>query len=256
MAILERRLFLVRNGSITQWSVDSNGELNCVTCNNRRSMPYDASKAAEGWKLWAEDEQIGSKDRFDGVFLSDDPKSFDELPAFFAGAADAKTTWTLEMLSLVTKEEELSDVAVILVQGKTQYRLEGGVGSTELKLAFKAPLGLKLPKDTPAPKEKAKPVAASKPEPKPEPKKPATAACADSYGDQKALALKVGETVKATIDVVAPARGCYYAKSDALDDQIKVKMTALPKDVKFEQGTPVSFKVVSVDANRVTYTLV
>jgi len=255
MAILERRLFLVRNGLITQWSVDSNDELNCVTCNNRRSLPYDVQKAAECWKLWAEDEQIGSEDRFDGIFISDDPKAFEELPSFFAEAADAKTTWTLDVLSQVVKEEELSDVAVILVQGTTQYHLEGGAGSSELKLTFKAPLGLKLPKDAPVPNEKSKPVAVPKPEPKPEPKKPVATVCADSYGDKKALAHKVGDTVSATISVVAPMRGCYYAKSDALDDLIKIKMSALPKGVTFEQGAVVSFTVAAVDANRVTYTL-
>jgi len=255
MAILERRLFLVRNGLITQWSVDSNDELNCVTCNNRRSMPYDASKAVEGWKLWEEDEQIGSEDRFDGIFLSDDPKAFDELPSFFAEAADAKTTWTLDALSQVVKEVELSDVAVTLVQGTKQYHLEGGAGSTELKLTFKAPLGLKLPKDAPVPKEKSEPVAVPKPEPKPEQKKTVTTVCADSYGDKKALALKVGDTVLATITVIAPLRGCYYAKSDALCDLIKIKMSALPKGVTFEQGVDVSFKVVAVDDLRVTYAI-
>jgi len=238
---MKQIVFVLRKNQIASW-VLQRGRLTRRALNGNNWSDF----AASYWDEWKDANQIS--EGVDAILLSDEPNGFGSLPDWLEACPEA-SAWNLDTLAKLAADSDFAESGIVLVQGKNEKPLGESEVGTSVKYTLLSTLAFKLPKVP------AKPVAGSKPEPKSEPKKPATTACADSYGDQKALALKVGETVKATIDVVAPARGCYYAKSDALDDQIKVKMSALPKGMTFELGAAVSFTVVTVDANRVTYTL-
>lgn len=235
---LERRLFVVHQGLISQWCVGSDGDLDCVTCNGLREVPFDAAHSAEGWRQWAEDEQVSPDARFDAIFLSDDPNAFADLPSYFTAEGQGPSRWTVELLKKIASEPEFSEVAITLMQEGAECALPVSEGRScpPLRLAVKASLSFNLPTGT------GKPASES-------------AACADSYGDKKALALKVGDSVNAQIAVAAPARGCYYAKAVDLDDLIKIKMAALPKGIAFAEGGVVVFKVIAVENGCVTYAL-
>lgn len=254
---LERRLFVVHQGLISQWCVGSDGDLDCVTCNGLREVPFDAAHSAEGWRQWAEDEQVSSDARFDAIFLSDDPNAFVDLPSYFTAEGQGPSRWTVELLKKIASEPEFSEVAITLMQEGAECALPVSEGRScpPLRLAVKASLSFNLPTGTGKPVSAADHDRDMRGAGKDERSKPASesAACADSYGDKKALALKVGDAVNAQIAVAAPARGCYYAKAVDLDDLIKIKMAALPKRIPFAEGGVVVLKVIAVENGCVTY---
>jgi len=237
---MKQILFVLRRNQIASW-VLQRGRLTRRALNGNDWSDFTASY----WDEWKDANQIS--EGVDAILLSDEPNGFGFLPDWLQAVTEA-SAWNLDTLAKLTADGDFAESGIVLVQGKNEKPLGESEAGTSVKYTLLSSLVFKLPK------ESAKPVAPA-PEPKPEQKKPASILCADSYGDKKALALKVGDTVSAIITVIAPMRGSYYAKSDALDDLIKIKMSALPKGMSFDQGADVFFKVVAVDDLRVSYAI-
>jgi len=242
---MKQVIFVLRKNQIGYWML----ERGCPVHRSLNGNPW-CDFTAEYWDEWKDANQVA--EGVDALLLSDTPDAYGTLPDWLQ-KGNAESAWTLETLVKLFDDkravapeidEDCIKAGMTLVQGEDEFVLLGAESGSPAKYTLRTTLAFKLPK------EPIKPVEPSKPE-----SQPVTAMCADSYNDEKALALKIGDMISATITVVAPARGCYYAKSDVLGDLIKIKMSALPKDVKFEQGNTVSFVVSTVDAKRVTYTL-
>jgi len=244
---LEQRLFVLHDGLISQWGVGPDGELDCITCNGRREVSYDASRANEGWKAWAEDEQVGEDDRFDAIFLTDDPCAFSDLPIYFTVEEAEQSSWTLEMIAKVLQEPEFQKFDVRFIQGNKDVLMGAGGNERVLKLSIVSTLRFELPDAV------SDPISADVEEAQ-HSEQPVV--CADSYGDKKALALKVGDSITVKISVIALARRCYYATSEALDDLVKFKMSDLKDGVSFVMGQEIQLVVVAIEELRVDYALV
>jgi len=237
---MKQILFVLRKNQIASW-VLQRGRLTRRALNGNNWSDF----AASYWDEWKDANQIS--EGVDAILLSDEPNGFGSLPDWLKAGTEEVSAWNLDTLAKLTADSDFVESGIVLVQGKNEKPLGESEAGTSVKYTLLSSLAFRLPKE---------PAKSSVSVPKREPKLRAVAACADSCGDKKALALRVGDVVSAMIVVVAPARGCYYAKSDDLDDLIKIKMTTLPQGTAFDQGATVSFKVESVVDNRVTYILV
>lgn len=236
---MKQFLFVRRDNQIASWKWQRGG-LRIAALNGNEWSDFSPSY----WDEWKDANQV--TDVVDAILLSNAADGFGVLPDWLS-ASDAASAWTIEQVALLADDETFGETAFALTQGKNR-KLIGAVGSaTPVSYALQSTCQFALPK------EETKPAAApAKPKEKSAPK---SQICADSYGDKKALALKVGDKVFATISVVAPARGCYYAKSDALDDLIKIRMAELPADISFTEGDDIVFVVVELSDLKVKYSL-
>jgi len=243
---MKQVIFVLRKNQIGYWML----QRGCPVHRSLNGNPW-CDFTASYWDEWKDANQVA--EGVDAILLCDTPEGFGALPDWLQ-PSEEDSAWNLETLEKLLSDsrainadvdEEFVRAGMALVQGKGKKVLAVAASGKPTEYNLLSTLAFKLPK------EPDKPVAASKPEPK----KPVTTVCADSYGDKKALALNVGDTVSAVITVIAPMRGCYYAKSDALTDLIKIKMSALLNGETFKSGEEISFKVVASENSRVTYAL-
>lgn len=236
---MKQFLFVRRDSQIASWKWQRGG-LRIAALNGNEWSDFGPSY----WDEWKDANQV--TDVVDAILLSNAADGFGSFPDWLS-AVDAPSAWTIEQIVLLADDETFGETAFALTQGKNRKLIGDADSAAPVSYALQSTCQFALPK------EETKPGAApAKPKEKSAPK---SQACADSYGDKKALALKVGDKVSVTISVVAPARGCYYAKSDALDDLIKIKMSFLPSSVSFKVGDAITFIVLDVSGECVKYSL-
>ena len=231
---MKQFLFVRRGDQVASWKWQRGG-LRIAALNGNEWSDFGSSY----WNEWKDANQV--TDGVDAILLSDSSDGFGVLPDWLS-ASDVASSWTLEQIAMLADDEAFGEAAFSLTQGKNKNMI--GEAGAAVSYVVQSTCKFVLPK------EAAKP--AVKPKETPAPK---VQTCADSYGDKKALALKVGDKVSATISVVAPARGCYYAKSDALDDLIKIRMAELPAGISFEEGSTITLVVTEISDLKVKYSL-
>lgn len=232
---MKQFLFVRRGNLVASWKWQRGG-LRIAALNGNEWSDFCPSY----WDEWKDANQV--TDSVDVILLSDSPDGFGALPDWLS-TLNVASSWTLEQIAMLADDEAFGEAAFSLTQGKNKNL----IGEAEVAAPYTVQSTCKfvLPKE--AVKSAVKPKEKSAPKVQP---------CADSYGDKKALALKVGKVVSAIITVVAPMRKCCYAKSKDLDDLIKIKTSVLPESLDLEPGAVLRFKVSSVDNKRTVYSLV
>ena len=237
---MEQVLFVLQAGKISQWNL-SRGKLAAVTVHGQRKVPYSVETAKAYWDDWKEDNQVVDGDVYDALFLSGDPNDFGKLPKWICANSKNKSAWTFEQLSLLANEADFKKTGLCLVQGKVKRR----VGTDKaVVLQMKSSLAFALPKE--APKPKPKPAPKKAPPPKP------VELAADCLGsDEKAQALKAGDTLSGVVKTLSEVRNRCFIESKGLSDQMRILCTALAaycKEAKKPMpalGDTVAFKVLS-----------
>ena len=237
---MEQVLFVLQDGKISQWNL-SRGKLAAVNNRGRSHVPYSSKTAKAYWDDWKEDNQVVDGDVYDALFLSGGPNDFGKLPKWICANSKAKSAWTFEQLSLLANEADFKKTGLCLVQGKVK-RLVGTDKAVVLQM--KSSLAFTLPKD--APKPVAKPAPKKAPPPKP------VELAADCLGsDEKAQALKAGDTLSGVVKTLSEVRNRCFIESKGLSDQMRILCTALAaycKEAKKPMpalGDTVTFKVLS-----------
>lgn len=241
---MEQVLFVLQDGKISQWNL-SRGKLAAVNNRGRSHVPYSAETAKAYWDDWKEDNQVMGGDIYDALFLSGGPNDFGKLPKWICAGAKAKSAWTFEQLSLLANEADFKKTGLCLVQGKVKRLVGTDKADKAVVLQVKSSLVYALPKEPP------KPVA--KPEPKKAPPPPKQIElAADCLGsDEKAQALKAGDTLSGVVKTLSEVRNRCFIESKGLSDQMRILCTALAaycKEAKKPMpalGDTVAFKVLS-----------
>ena len=242
---MEQVLFVLQDGKISQWNL-SRGKLAAVNNRGRSHVPYSTETAKAYWDDWKEDNQVVDGDVYDALFLSGGPNDFGKLPKWICANAKDKSAWTFEQLSLLANEEAFKSTGLCLVQGKVKRLVGTDKADKAVVLQVKSSLAFALPKDAPKPKPKPAPKKA------PPPPKPVELA-ADCLGsDERAQALKAGDTLSGVVKTLSEVRNRCFIESKGLSDQMRILCTALAaycKEAKKPMpalGDTVAFKVLSV----------
>lgn len=237
---MDQVLFVLQDGKISQWNL-SRGKLEAVKSHGLLQVPYSSKTAKAYWDGWKDDNQVVDGDVYDALFLSGGPNDFGKLPKWICAGAKDKSAWTFEQLSLLANEAAFKSTGLCLVQGKVK-RLVGTDKAVVLQM--KSSLAFTLPKD--APKPVAKPAPKKAPPPKP------VELAADCLGsDEKAQALKAGDTLSGVVKTLSEVRNRCFIESKGLSDQMRILCTALAaycKEAKKPMpalGDTVTFKVLS-----------
>lgn len=225
---MKQILFVLKEGQIAFWKY-SRGSLARGTLNGNRWNEYTPSY----WNEWSEANQ--AEDSVDAILLSDKPNGFGVLPEWLKGGGEA-SAWTVELLSKMSNDAELSDKGLVLSQGKIRCTL--AQGDTVETYSLTSSLKFTLPKDEPK-KEIVEP-GSVKPVAKPTP----SGIIGDSYNDPEALKLSVGDERKGTIVKFFNAMKRNYVKVDGLKEQVCFKSTDTSK---FAVGDNVTLIVTKVD---------
>lgn len=261
--MMEKVLFVLRSGKISQWNL-SHEKLLPVTDRGRRAVPYTPETAKAYWDEWKEDNMVAKGDVYDAIFLSEAPNDFGELPKWICANSTDKSAWTIEQLLLLSSEAEYKETGLCLVQGKVKRLIGTEKADDAIKLYVKSSLAFTLPKEATTPKT---------PEPK-EPKKSGMAVedldvkakiwpssnvfIGDSYNDTKASLLKISDKINCIVVSIRTARGFCYLKSDKTSELIRVKLDAANKTLSaktsiFSSGMKLLAEVVSVKGQVVEY---
>ena len=242
---MDQVLFVLQDGKISQWNL-SRGKLEAVKSHGLLQVPYSSKTAKAYWDDWKEDNQVVDGDVYDALFLSGGPNDFGKLPKWICAGAKDKSAWTFEQLSLLANEAAFKSTGLCLVQGKVKRRVGTDTAEKAVVLQVKSSLVFALPKDAP------KPVAKPAPKKAPPPPKPVELA-ADCLGsDERAQALKAGDTLSGVVKTLSEVRNRCFIESKGLSDQMRILCTALAaycKEAKKPMpalGDTVAFKVLSV----------
>ena len=242
---MEQVLFVLNDGKISQWNL-SRGKLEAVKSHGLLQVPYSSKTAKAYWDGWKDDNQVVDGDVYDALFLSGGPNDFGKLPKWICAGAKDKSAWTFEQLSLRANEAAFKSTGLCLVQGKVKRLVGTDKADKAVVLQVKSSLAFALPKDAP------KPVAKPAPKKAPPPPKPVELA-ADCLGsDEKAQALKAGDTLSGVVKTLSEVRNRCFIESKGLSDQMRILCTALAaycKEAKKPMpalGDTVAFKVLSV----------
>lgn len=225
---MKQILFVLKEGQIAFWKY-SRGSLARGTLNGNRWNEYTPSY----WNEWSEANQ--ADDSVDAILLSDEPNGFGVLPEWLKGGGEA-SAWTVELLSKMSNDAELSDKGLVLSQGKIRFTL--AQGDTVETYSLTSSLKFTLPKDEPK-KEIVEPESA-KPVAKPAP----SGIIGDSYNDPEALKLSVGDELNGTIVKIFNVMKRNYVKVEGLKEQVCFKST---DKTKFAVGDQVRLTVTKVD---------
>ena len=136
---MKQILFVLKEGQIAFWKY-SRGSLARGTLNGNRWNEYTPSY----WDEWSEANQ--ADDSVDAILLSDKPNGFGVLPEWLKGGGEA-SAWTVELLSKMSNDAELSDKGLVLLQGKIRFTL--AQGDTVETYSLTSSLKFTLPKDEP-----------------------------------------------------------------------------------------------------------
>ena len=241
---MDQVLFVLQDGKISQWNL-SRGKLEAVKSHGLLQVPYSSKTAKAYWDDWKEDNQVVDGDVYDALFLSGGPNDFGKLPKWICAGAKDKSAWTFEQLSLLANEAAFKSTGLCLVQGKVKRLVGTDKAEKAVVLQVKSSLVFALPKDAP------KPVAKPAPKKAPPPPKPVELA-ADCLGsDEKAQALKAGDTLSGVVKTLSEVRNRCFIESKGLSDQMRILCTALAaycKEAKKPMpalGDTVAFKVLS-----------
>ena len=225
---MKQILFVLKEGQIAFWKY-SRGSLARGTLNGNRWNEYTPSY----WDEWSEANQ--ADDSVDAILLSDKPNGFGVLPEWLKGGGEA-SAWTVELLSKMSNDVELSDKGLVLSQGKIRFTL--AQGDTVETYSLTSSLKFTLPKDEPK-KEIVEPESAN-PVAKPAP----SGIIGDSYNDPEALKLSVGDELNGTIVKIFNVMKRNYVKVEGLKEQVCFKSTDI---AKFAVGDQVRLTVMKVD---------
>ncbi len=248
---MEQVLFVLQGGKISQWNL-SRGKLAAVTVHGQRKVPYAAETAKAYWDGWKEDNQVPldekgniKGDPYDALFLSGGPNDFGKLPKWICANSKDKSAWTFEQLSLLANEADFKKTGLCLVQGKVKRLVGTDKADEAVVLQVKSSLAYALPKEPPKP--------AAKPKPKKVPPPKPIELAADCLGsDERAQALKAGDTLSGVVKTLSEVRNRCFIESKGLSDQMRILCTALAaycKEAKKPMpalGDTVAFKVLSV----------
>ena len=241
---MEQVLFVLQGGKISQWNL-SRGKLEAVKSYGLLQVPYSAETAKAYWDSWKEDNQVVDGDVYDAIFLSCDANGFGELPKWICADSDEKSAWTFEQLSLLADEAAFKSTGLCLVQGKDNRLVGTDKADTAVGLQVKSSQAFALPKNAP------KPVA--KPAPKEVPPPLPIGLAADCLGsDEKAQALKAGDTFQGVIKTLSEVRNRCFVDSGDLSEQLRILYTALAAYCENvsrtvpSQGDVIRFRVKSV----------
>ena len=242
---MDQVLFVLQDGKISQWNL-SRGKLEAVKSHGLLQVPYSSKTAKAYWDDWKEDNQVVDGDVYDALFLSGGPNDFGKLPKWICAGAKDKSAWTFEQLSLLANEAAFKSTGLCLVQGKVKRLVGTDKAEKAVVLQVKSSLVFALPKVAP------KPVAKPAPKKAPPPPKPVELA-ADCLGsDERAQALKAGDTLSGVVKTLSEVRNRCFIESKGLSDQMRILCTALAaycKEAKKPMpalGDTVAFKVLSV----------
>lgn len=225
---MKQILFVLKEGQIAFWKY-SRGSLARGTLNGNRWNEYTPSY----WDEWSEANQ--ADDSVDAILLSDKPNGFGVLPEWLKGGGEA-SAWTVELLSKMSNDAELSDKGLVLSQGKIRFTL--AQGDTVETYSLTSSLKFTLPKDEPK-KEIVEPESAklvAKPAP--------SGIIGDSYNDPEALKLSAGDELNGTIVKIFNVMKRNYVKVEGLKEQVCFKST---DKAKFAVGDQVVLTVAKVD---------
>ena len=241
---MEQVLFVLLGGKISQWNL-SRGKLEAVKSHGLPHVPYSAETAKAYWDGWKEDNQVVDDDVYDAIFLSCDTNGFGELPKWICAYSDEKSAWTFEQLSLLAAEAAFTSTGLCLVQGMTSRLVGTDKADKAITLQMKSSLTFVLPNDEPK--------SVAKPAPKEVPPQQSIELAADCLGiDEKAQALKAGDTFQGVIKTLSEVRNRCFVDSGDLSEQLRILYTALAAYCKNvsrtvpSQGDVIRFRVKSV----------
>ena len=241
---MEQVLFVLQDGKISQWNL-SRGKLESVKNHGFLQVPHSSKTAKAYWDDWKDDNQVVDGDVYDALFLSGGSNDFGKLPKWICAGVKDKSAWTVEQLALLANEAAFTSTGLCLVQGKDKRLVGTDKADKAVVLQVKSSLAFALPKDALKSVDKLAP--------KEVPPQQSIGLAADCLGiDEKAQALKAGDTFQGVIKTLSEVRNRCFVDSGDLSEQLRIFYTALAAYCKNvsrtvpSQGDVIRFRVKSV----------
>ena len=243
---MKQILFVLKEGQIAFWEI-SRGSLVRRTLNGNRWNDFTSSY----WDEWSEANQVG--DLVDAILLSDKPNDFGTLPDWLRGGENA-SSWTLELLSKMSKDAEFSAKGLVLSQGKAKFTLADGDAQECYSLS--SSLKFILPEKS---IEKIHPQSESKDE---------LNADQDAYDytadvfllSNKDRKFSIGDKCFGSVDTFSSLRKAAFLRIDGVKDLAKLNVSRSRRPNRsciqseiLTKGKEVALKVVKVDEGRVFF---